>query len=231
MSVAAPVLEREVSVRENTVSESGFERSVFSADERHNAQIGSVYARLINPECTIEDVIGEHASNYSAEKAEEIPAPAPYLVTNARADSDLFRADSPVNRIQAEPVRAEEADSEEENEDLRPTQTTIQYKTAGVVKTEEHGKIENAGAVKSRLSKKEKVTIAIVVAVIVALFVLIIVNSAIITNLNSDLSLLQSSLATAKASYSGVSDEVTEYLNNIGSAVENYAYGNGMTGN
>ena len=87
--------------------------------------------------------------------AAEAPAYAPahsaaqpvYVVKNARANADIFRADSPVNRpaqaYAATPAQAYEAaramaaanaapaTEEEENEDLRPTPTTIQYQTIG----------------------------------------------------------------------------------------------------
>lgn len=84
------------------------------------------------------------------------PARQPvYMVTNARADSDLFRADSPINRqvyasTPAEAYAAARAMAaataaaapapaavqpvqvvDDESEDLRPTATTIQYQTIG----------------------------------------------------------------------------------------------------
>ena len=71
----------------------------------------------------------------------------------------LFRsADSPVN------AQAVSVSEEEENEDLRPTQTTIQYKTVGV-DVSKNGKIENvAGSKKRALGKKEIIIIAAVAA-------------------------------------------------------------------
>lgn len=237
MSVSSPVLERKI----NTRSESGyrsdsFRGPVMSDEEVHNSQISSNYAKLINPECSLNDIITRDTdeSNYDElyeAPAREIYTQGPYLVENARADAEIFRADSIINRRVAEaetPVAMETESDEEENEDLRPTQTTIQYKTAGV-KTADEGKIEiHSTARKSGISGKDKVIIAAIVCAVIALFVLIIVNSAIISNINNDLSSLQSSLTSAKAAYSSISDEIQEYLTNLSDTVAEFAVSNGM---
>lgn len=199
--------------------------AVMTADEQHNSQISEVYQRLINPNAKIDDILGR-APVEEVQKPRDIFADRPYLVENARADAEIFRADSPVNRrvVDIQPQVVAELESEEENEDLRPTQTTIQYKTTGVQKTFEEGKIENVGEEKrAGLSKKEKIVIGAVIGVIVAMFVLIIVNSAILSGITADVSSLQASLTTVKASYAGISDEVNSFVQNAVKNAEEFA--------
>ena len=200
------------------------------SDEQHNAKIGEVYAKLINPNAKIDEILGR--TQDAAPTAANVAAPEktyndrPYFADSARTDSVLFRADSPVNR-RVEMVAP--ADEEEENEDLRPTPTTIQYKTYGVKKAAEEGKIETRSTEKrSVFSKKEKIAIAVVIAVIVAMFALIIINSAILSGINSEMSDLQSSLTTVRASYASVSDRVNEYLSNAIKNAEDFAIFKGM---
>ena len=234
MSVASPVLERKV----NTEAESDYRKEIYggtvlSDDEKHNSKISSNYAKLINPECKLHDIITREAEPVKEREPlfmtvhREERNEKPYLVENARADSDIFRADSAINRRAESKVIVASNVEEEENEDLRPTQTTIQYKTAGVKTNTEEGKIENASS-KKRLSKKEKITIAAIVSVVIALFVLIIINSAIISNVSSDISALQSSLESAKVTYTEVIGERQEYLANLQGTVDNFAISNGM---
>ncbi|MDE5667720.1 MAG: hypothetical protein K2I29_05715 [Clostridia bacterium] len=234
--MAVAVLERNVQTlekveNERKVNNSGFNSQV-SADEQHNARISEIYSRLIGTSSNVDEVLGRSQQEEVAPEASHRELFAkPYLVENARADAAIFRADSPVNRrvIDMQPQVASE-DTEEESEDLRPTSTTIQYKTYGVKKTVEEGKIENADAEKrAGLSKKEKIVIAAVVAIIVAMFVLIIVNSAIISGINADLGSLQTSLTTVKASYAGVSDEVNDMLKNAVENASEFAISIGMT--
>ena len=213
------------------------------AEEAHNARIKRNYAMLINPDVKIDEVLGRSAEEQvqaqapvadivaRVEAASEVIVNKPYLVENARADAAIFRADNPVNRkvVEVQQVVAQADDEEEENEDLRPTSTTIQYKTMGVKHSVEEGKIENVGSEKRAvLSKKEKIIIAVVVTVIVALLALIIVNSAIISNLNNNVSNIQSSLATIKGAYSGISDQVNEYSSLVGDKVNEFARVHGM---
>lgn len=231
MAVATPVLERDVTTEERELNYSFTQRS--TADEEHNARIKRNYAMLINPDTDINEMLGKsEVAEAEITPVKDIFANKPYLVENARADAEIFRADSPVNQrvmnIQPQIV-AEQSTEEEENEDLRPTSTTIQYKTQGAQKTVEEGKIENVGAEKrTSLSKKEKIIIAVVVGVIVALFALIIINSAIISNINNDISSLQSSLTTAKGAYAGVSDEISSVFSDIKENIEFLAFGHGM---
>lgn len=231
MAVATPVLERRIGTEE----EYDF-LSQRVADERHNAMISVNYAKLINPDTRRADILPSEPVAKAEPIAEQavVAAPAhyerPYLVENARADADIFRADSIINRRSAQLETVAQVDSEEEeNEDLRPTLTTIQYKTTGEKKTVEEGVVSNSSAEKRlSLSKRDKIIIAVVVSVIVALFVLIIVNSAIISGINDDLSSLQSSLTSVRAAYTGVNDSINSYLENIGEAVEQFASKAGM---
>lgn len=230
MAVATLVLERNTSTQE-------------LEDKRHNALIGERYAKLINPELKINDLknsaVAERESVLPTQEAQvqtsvcDPVAPAapqaeqpdvktyyaePYLAPSGRADADIFRADSEINkRLRANQMSASPAKQgeEEENEDLRPTSTTIQYKTENAKKSaEEGGKISTAAKRHLNLSNRDKIIIAAVVTVIVALFVLIIINSAIISGINEDLNRLQASLDTVRGAYSSISDRINDYVAN-----------------
>ena len=231
MAVATPVLERDVTTKERELNYGFTQRSI--ADEEHNARIKKNYAMLINPDTNIDEMLGKsEVAEAEAAPVKDIFANKPYLVENARADAAIFRADNPINQrvFDIEPqIVAEQSTEEEENEDLRPTLTTIQYKTKGVQNTVEEGKIENVGVEKrTGLSKKEKIVIAVVIGVIIALFALIIINSAIITNINNDISSLQSSLTTAKGALEGVNGQISEELNAIKDNIDILTSSNGM---
>lgn len=230
--MAVAVLERDVNTLEKIEEErkvGGFNAQM-SADEQHNAQISEIYARLISSNNNVDEVLGRSQQAVESKPRNELFA-KPYLVENARADAEIFRADSPVNRkaLDMQPVMVAE-DSEEENEDLRPTSTTIQYKTYGVKKAEEVN-VENTNTEKrAGLSKKEKIVIAAVVSIIVVMLVLIIVNSAVISGINADLGSLQSSLEVVKGSYAGISDEVSTLKDAAENAAREYAISIGMVG-
>ncbi|MCH5148426.1 MAG: hypothetical protein J1G05_03555 [Clostridiales bacterium] len=210
MAVGAPVLERRSATEERT-------SRIFNAeyrltDEEHNARIGQNYARLINPENKIDEALDRAPA-----KAEAPATPvqevsnAPVLVENARADADIFNAHSEMNqRLAAQrQIVAEQSSDDEESEDLRPTQTTIQYRTSALTTTFENGKVKNVSVEKRvGFTKRDKIIIAAIVSVILVMLVLIIVNAAILANLNSDVSYLQSSLTTMKGSYEGVKDQI-----------------------
>lgn len=210
------------------------------ADEAHNARIKSNYAMLINPDAKLEDLLNRSEPQAAVEPAvavqptvaapvREVIVNKPYLVENARADSVLFRADNPLNRRSVQAVQENVQQEEEENEDSLPTPTTIQYRSAVVRNTVEEGKISNAGAEKrTKLSKKEKIIIATVISVIVALFALIIINSAIISSLNSDIGSLQSSLTDVTRAYSGISGQVRDFEATIFDKVDEFARFNNM---
>ncbi|MDE7264986.1 MAG: hypothetical protein K2N52_01770, partial [Clostridia bacterium] len=202
----APVLERKINEYERESGYADERTSVMTEDERHNSKISANYAKLINPSCTLNDIIDKSAApaetkreiNVAPERV-HVYAQKPYLVENARADADIFRADSAINRRMLNKPAVAEVVEEEENEDLRPTQATIQYRTAGVKRNEEISKIENVGSTKKVLTKKNKILIAAIVSVVLALFVLIIINSAIISGLGNTLNALD-------VSYNNVAD-------------------------
>lgn len=231
MAVATPIIERKIS---RQVSEN----AGMTADELHNARMGNNLARLLNPEYKIKDIVASIDAEGSdvvatvpaAEQQVQSPAPARqydkgiiarrapaqevYTVKNARADADIFRADSAVNRISAQ------APAEEENEDLRPTPTTIQYQTisadgtaiAGRSRAMHEGEISRpADEGKSiRLTKRDKIVLGVIVGLILAVFVLIIVNSAVISNLNSDIEYFEGRVEGARAAQSQVAAELEE---------------------
>ncbi len=150
----------------------------------------------------------------------------PYLVQSARTDSALFRADSVINRRRAETVAEapQPVVEDEENEDLVPTRTTIQYKTYG-----ESNIAETKVAAESRtpmIGKREKVIIATFIAIVATLLVLVIVNSAVIAGLNSEIALLGGELGSA----SQVLEDVTSQIGAITSPenIANYAQLHGL---
>ncbi len=193
--------------------------------------------------------------------AAEAPAYAPahsaaqpvYVVKNARANADIFRADSPVNRpaqaYASTPAQAYEAaramaaanaapaTEEEENEDLRPTPTTIQYQTIGAdgtviinsaARTMQEGEIarpaEREEPAKISLTKRDKVIIGVIVSLILAVFVLIIVNSAIISGLNSEIAAYEGMVSDVQSQYAAVAEDLeklTSYDNIYNVAIEN----------
>ena len=231
MAVATPIIERKIS---RQVSEN----AGMTADELHNARMGNNLARLLNPEYKIKDIVASIdaegsdvvATAPAAEQqvqstaparqydngiiARRAPAQEVYTVKNARADADIFRADSAVNRISAQ------APAEEENEDLRPTPTTIQYQTisadgtaiAGRSRAMHEGEISRtADEGKSiRLTKRDKIVLGVIVGLILAVFALIIVNSAVISNLNSDIEYFEGRVEGARAAQSQVAAELEE---------------------
>lgn len=222
MAVATPVLERS-SVQE-------------LEDKKHNLLIKERYAKLVNPETRINDLRTESGyeeyreeapvSDYSEAETNEALQPVqetrtytaePYLAPSGRADAEIFRVDSAINKRlrSANTVAASAENEEEENEDLRPTSTTIQYKTEKMQSVvEEGGKISIESKKKINLSKRDIAVIAVVATIILALFVLIIVNSAIISTINKDLSELQTSLNTVRGAYSSVSDQINDFVSN-----------------
>ena len=194
-----------------------------------------------------------------------------FMVTNARADADIFRADNPINAIGAlnEPIINRQAYAstpaeayaaaraiaaatapvapapavqqiqvpESESEDLRPTATTIQYQTIGAdgtviidspARAKQEGEIDRPAereenVKKLTLSRRDKTIIGIIVGLIMAVFVLIIVNSAVISNLNNDIDRLEGMAETARTEMSSAASEyenLTSRENIYNSAVD-----------
>ncbi len=218
MAVDTPVLERPTTnerLRECAVPS----RIDFMAEEEHNARIRDTYKRLINPDNKIEDVFGRvQAEEPVAVQESVVSASArPYYVENARADAAIFRADSAVNArreeaVAAQPEVAAFAPAEEENEDSLPTPTTIQYQTLGRA---EEKKVSGTTDKRTHLfGKREKIIVAVFVAVVVALLTLVIINSAVIANLNADITHVQDSITTVRGALAGVNSSVEEIIHN-----------------
>ena len=220
MAVDSPVLERPNERQERRCAVPS--RREFLEEDEHNARIRDTYARLINPDSKIEDVFGGVSEEKAAavEQVEEPVAPVaaqPYLVENARASSALFRADSAINAKKEEAVAVSEpevsaAPMDEDDEDLRPTPTTIQYQTLGKEKEKTVTSTLDKNA--PLFGKREKIIIAVFVAVVVALLVLVLVNSTIIANLNAEIAAVQEKITTVRGAIAGVNAEVEEIINN-----------------
>lgn len=218
MAVDTPVLERPTTnerLRECAVPS----RIDFMAEEEHNARIRDTYKRLINPDNKIEDVFGRVQAEEPVAVQESIVSASarPYYVENARADAAIFRADSAVNArreeaVAAQPEVAAFAPAEEENEDSLPTPTTIQYQTLGRA---EEKKVSGTTDKRTHLfGKREKIIVAVFVAVVVALLTLVIINSAVIANLNADITHVQDSITTVRGALAGVNSSVEEIIHN-----------------
>ncbi|MGN0805221.1 MAG: hypothetical protein ACI4MS_07540 [Candidatus Coproplasma sp.] len=190
-------------------------RSEYEAEEEHNARIRENYARLINPNNSVDDVFVQETKSVQSVKASATVKERPYLVQNARVDSDIFRAESPVNSRMAEAKQmsiADYASDEEENEDLRPTATTIQYRTiASNVKETEEVKNETG---RFSLTKGQKIAMVCVLATIVSLIVLIIINSTVIANLNADIANLNAELNAISEEILGVKSDMFNFVKN-----------------
>lgn len=217
MAIATPVLEKKVKFTEDGKLQVGTYRSnVMTQDERHNARIRDNYQRLINPDCSISDVFNGMRQEETVQPLTVATVKEPYLVENARASASIFRADNPINQrnVNVVPVVAAQEETEEENEDLRPTATTAQYKTVGVENTEKlvDSTVVNNAKTTVVIGKREKIIIGAVIAVIVALLTLVIVNSAIIANLNGELATLENSLYNVQTVFGEVSNQITDAL-------------------
>ncbi len=213
MAVDTPVLENRVKERNGEVVP---KRRVNLTEEEHNARIKDTYARLINPSYNrVEDVFDSTAQTIEApvQQVEPVQSAAPvenrpYFVENARATAAIFRADSAINAASAQ-QETMVAPAEEENEDLRPTSTTIQYQTIGKADSKINSVTDKRA---HTFGKKEKILLAVFVLVIVALITLVIVNSAIINNLNSEISNVQDKISTVRGAISGVTNNMENTL-------------------
>lgn len=230
--VDTPVLERRTS--EANVSKNASyavpTRSEYEAEDEHNARIKDNYAKLINPNNRIEDIFAQNTAEAVRTQpvqevrpvqnvvAQPVHQEEPYLVRNARADSAIFRADNPINRRfvgSAAPV-VNEVENEEEDEDLRPTAATIQYRTIDCA--------ESTGAVKESgrfsLTKKQKITAIVLVAVIVTLIALIIINSTVIANLNADIANLNTDIVNINTEIEQSITQITDKISKVQTGID-----------
>ncbi len=226
MAVLAPVLERKLNTEEKTAEARN--TALMNEEDRHNSQISSKYKALINPDATTHDVLGKEVTVQRRSEITAVPVreQKPFLVENARVDSDLFRADSVINRKTEISAIAEE----EENEDLRPTLETIKYRTENKSKIVIDDKISNKKSRLSKLSKRDIIIIAATALVVLALFILVVINSAVLSNINNEIDYLQSDLAIAREDYNEALKIKEDYLeeNNISQIVNQFAAEMGM---
>lgn len=226
MAVLAPVLERKLNTEEKTAEVRN--TALMNEEDRHNSQISSKYKALINPDATAHDVLGKEVTVQRRSEITAVPVreQKPFLVENARVDSDLFRADSVINRKTEISAIAEE----EENEDLRPTLETIKYRTENKSKIVIDDKISNKKSRLSKLSKRDIIIIAATALVVLALFILVVINSAVLSNINNEIDYLQSDLAIAREDYNEALKIKEDYLeeNNISQIVNQFAAEMGM---
>lgn len=226
MAVLAPVLERKLNTEEKTAEARN--TALMNEEDRHNSQISSKYKALINPDATAHDVLGKEVTVQRRSEITAVPVKEqkPFLVENARVDSDLFRADSVINRKTEISAIAEE----EENEDLRPTLETIKYRTENKSKIVIDDKISNKKSRLSKLSKRDIIIIAATALVVLALFILVVINSAVLSYINNEIDYLQSDLAIAREDYNEALKIKEDYLeeNNISQIVNQFAAEMGM---
>ena len=226
MAVLAPVLGRKLNTEEKTAEARN--TALMNEEDRHNSQISSKYKALINPDATAHDVLGKEVTVQRRSEITAVPVreQKPFLVENARVDSDLFRADSVINRKTEISAIAEE----EENEDLRPTLETIKYRTENKSKIVIDDKISNKKSRLSKLSKRDIIIIAATALVVLALFILVVINSAVLSNINNEIDYLQSDLAIAREDYNEALKIKEDYLeeNNISQIVNQFAAEMGM---
>lgn len=225
MAAETPVLERKPTAKFRTqFNATQSYMDCFNEEEAHNARIRDTYARLINPDCTIADIINSAKEEdvvedivddivKDTEEQNEAAPVRPYLVENARADSAIFRADNPINKVKVKDeiyAEAEGVDYEDDDEDLRPTPTTIQYQT--VNKANARVDIKSSDKKEHILGKKEKIIIAVFVGIVLALLTLVIVNSSIIAGLSADMASVQSEITTVRGALAGVNATVAEIV-------------------
>lgn len=216
MAADTPVMERTTNEKVFARSYSGFGQADYVSEQAHNARIKDTYARLIDPNNSLEDVFAreEKAMARPVENtvAEAPRAEAPYLVHNARADADIFRASNAYNRVDNMAAQAEVAAYPvEEDEDLRPTSTTIQYQTLDEAKKDT--RVYNVSESKRTiLGKKEKTIIAVFVAVVIALLTLVVINSAVIASLEDQIAAVQTNIDTVRGAIAGVNSSISEII-------------------
>lgn len=249
MAVATPVLERQ-SLQQSAMTDDelhnaqikeNYKRLInpeLTINELRGGAVASGKAEAEEPAVrpsyrqTVQPQAARQAAYAPRQTAEQAPA---RFVDSARTDSALFRADSFINRrpetagyaaaaaVQA-PVIAPSAE-EDENEDLRPTRTTIQYQTANELNISR----ERAVAEKDSapvLGKREKIIIATFVSVVVALFILVIVNSAVIAGLNSELATMQGTVTAARETLENIGAQISSVT--APESIADYALSHGL---
>ncbi len=182
----------------------------------------------------------ENVQNYYATNSYEHPADTrapinqvkqsytPELITGARANADIFRADSELNkRLYASYSTNILANAipEQESDDMRPTATTAQYGAGERLDNIPNSTISNVEHTVV-VGKREKIIIATFISLVIALFTLVIVNSAIISSLRKDLQSAENYLGDVQSEYAQVMNDVETAKSE--QTVRNFAEQNGM---
>ena len=194
----------------------------FAQEAYAPAQSAAQPTRIRRKECT-------RRCRYFQGRQSRKPSPPRHTLPHP---AQAYAAARSMAAAQAAPVAAH---AEDESEDLRPTATTIQYQTisadgTAIVgrRTMQEGEISRPAEMQDKtekitLTRRDKVILGVILGLILAVFVLIIVNSAIISGLNSDITQLEGMADTARAEYSEALaeyDSVTSYDNVYNVAVE-----------
>lgn len=155
------------------------------------------------------------------------PAQAAPSFEHHRVTADIFRADSAINAqtAYAEPAPAYEqapayqeaaytapayeqapaADVyEEESADLKPTATTIQYRT-DLYRDEQQAAVEEK---RGALTAKGKLLMAIYAIVVVVVMALIIVNTSVLKTLDGEMAAREAQLGEVLARYESVQSDI-----------------------
>ena len=218
---------------------------------KFNSRISQNYQNLINPDLKkAEDIMGGAAEAPAYETPEAYARATLYPErTEERAPSfqhqrvteDLFRADSPINAPRsagyeavdfAQPAfvpqeeyapQAEQAFADELNEDLKPTATTIQYRTDLYSDEKRTVTEEKKGYA---LTAKGKLLLAIYAVVVVIVLALIIVNTSVLKNIDAEAAAYEAQLSESMAR----AEQLAEDIENATSdeTVTEWAINNGM---
>ena len=198
-----------------------------------NSRISENYQKLINPELTrAEEIMGESepqpAPVYDSAEAyaratlyPEREQEAPQFVHH-RVDGDIFRADSAINARAQAPVQEvarpayapayeeqapayEESPYAEENEDLTPTATTIQYRT-DLYAEERPAAAE--GKKRFAMTAKGKLLMAVYAVVVAVVLALIIINTSVLRTLDDSVAAREAELNAALARAEQVANDI-----------------------
>ena len=202
-----------------------------------NARISENYQKLINPDFKSAEEIAVEAPVFMPQQQAqsafmpERQAESAYVQQPAAAPerarvSDIFRADSPIRSagldfaeptVYAEPAEApsepvqefapQEQFYAEETEDLRPTATTIQYRS-DLFENEKQTVSEEKK--RYSLTAKGKLLMAVYALVVVVILALIIVNTSVLRTLDQDVAAQEARLSEVMAEQSDVQSYIDE---------------------
>lgn len=201
---------------------------------KFNSRISQNYQNLINPDLKkAEDIMGGavEAPAYETPEAyaratlypERTEESAPRF-QHQRVTEDLFRADSPINAPRtdagyeavdfSQPVfapqeeytqQAEQAYAEETNEDLKPTATTIQYRSE-LYSDEKRTVVEEKKGY--ALTAKGKLLLAVYAVVVVIVLALIIVNTSVLKNIDTETAAYEAQLSQSIARAEQLAEDI-----------------------